>query len=102
MNIYMTRLAFGAKCGGLTASGLKLRLGLAVAKRFSFNSEARATPPMPQADLPKNCRRVIACKRRCCSWVVASIIFISVLTLRNCFVQIQQHIGHDRPGRQAF
>src|SRR5689334_16252480 len=56
MNRKMTRLAFGAKCGGLGASGLSA-CGLAATGRA--DSPASASAPNPQADRRNHSRRLI-------------------------------------------
>src|SRR5262245_44125884 len=54
MNRKMTRLALGAKCGGLAASGSAGALARAV-------SPARASEPNPQALRVSHSRRLIGC-----------------------------------------
>src|SRR5262249_33839910 len=58
----MHALAFGAKCGALTASGLADAAG-AASRPSSRSSEARAARPIPLAEVARKLRR----QRRACS-----------------------------------
>src|SRR5688572_12505891 len=61
----MMRLAFGAKCGALGASGFSnaecgARSAESAPNNFSFSKDVSASPPRPTPHWRKKCRRVVA------------------------------------------
>src|SRR5262245_14276027 len=88
----MIRLARGVKCGrgkapldvGSSAGGPPSRL--------SFNSDARATVPMPRLVRWKNWRRVSALRHSSGKFMASP--------LGDGFVEVQQDVADGGPGRQ--
>src|SRR5438552_13936509 len=88
----MTRLALGAKCGARLAPvepALPVSLPLL---SLGSRSDASAAAPMPTAVRPSRCRRV---RRSLCS----SKGFTG-LSFGEGFVEVQNRVGHDSPGRE--
>src|SRR6266567_3437980 len=87
----MTRLAFGAKCGFLGASGYTPVILLAAESLFSPSKVPKAIAPRPTPHSLKNQRRVMCCRYalKKCSGVVMGSFF------GDGFVEIQKHPRDD-------
>src|SRR6188474_2708581 len=99
----MIRLALGAKCGGLTASGWVMPAdcmpGAAgkLARRSLPNSDASATPPIPSLHWRRKWRRVVSWAYFSWRFMVASNLRFEISNLR-----FRSAFGQDRVQAEQY